>query len=64
MDAEDVARLRIALTRITRVLDRQSRGHILTGTQASVLATSRPARPGADHRAGRGRGRQPHDALA
>ena len=40
MDAEDVARLRIALTRITRVLDRQSRGHILTGTQASVLATA------------------------
>jgi DNA-binding MarR family transcriptional regulator len=39
-DAEDVARLRIALTRITRVLDRQSRGHVLTGTQASVLATA------------------------
>ena len=39
-DAEDVARLRIAVTRITRVLDRQSRGHTLTGTQASVLATA------------------------
>jgi DNA-binding MarR family transcriptional regulator len=40
LDAEDVARLRIALARITRVLDRQSRGHTLTGTQASVLATA------------------------
>ena len=40
LDAEDVTRLRIALTRITRVLDRQSRGHTLTGTQASVLATA------------------------
>ena len=40
LDAEDVARLRIALTRITRVLDRQSRGRTLTGTQASVLATA------------------------
>jgi len=39
-DADDVARLRIAFTRITRVLDRQSRGHTLTGTQASVLATA------------------------
>jgi len=38
--AEDVARLRIALARITRVLDRQSRGHTITGTQASVLATA------------------------
>jgi DNA-binding MarR family transcriptional regulator len=40
MDAEDVARLRIALARIARVLDRQSRGHALTGTQASVLGTA------------------------
>ena len=40
IDAEDVARLRIALARITRALDRQSRGHTLTGTQASVLATA------------------------
>jgi len=40
IDAEDIARLRIALARITRVLDRQSRGHTLTGTQASVLATA------------------------
>jgi DNA-binding MarR family transcriptional regulator len=40
LDAEDVARLRVALTRIARVLDRQSRGHTLTGTQASVLATA------------------------
>ena len=39
IDADDVARLRIALARIARVLDRQSRGHTLTGTQASVLAT-------------------------
>jgi len=30
----------VTLTRITRVLDRQSRGHILTGTQDSVLATA------------------------
>jgi DNA-binding MarR family transcriptional regulator len=40
IDGEDVARLRIALARIARALDRQSRGHILTGTQASVLATA------------------------
>jgi DNA-binding MarR family transcriptional regulator len=40
VDADDVARLRIALARIARVLDRQSRGHTLTGTQASVLATA------------------------
>ena len=40
IDADDVARLRIALARIARVLDRQSRGHTLTGTQASVLATA------------------------
>ncbi len=39
-DAEAVARLRVALTRIARVLDRQSRGHELTRTQASVLATA------------------------
>jgi DNA-binding MarR family transcriptional regulator len=40
IDGEDVARLRIALARIARALDRQSRGHTLTGTQASVLATA------------------------
>ena len=40
IDGEDVARLRIALARIARALDRQSRGHSLTGTQASVLATA------------------------
>jgi DNA-binding MarR family transcriptional regulator len=39
MDAEDVARLRVALGRISRLLDRQSRGQELTRTQASVLAT-------------------------
>lgn len=38
-DAEDVARLRIALAHIARQLDRQSRGAELTRTQASVLAT-------------------------
>jgi DNA-binding MarR family transcriptional regulator len=38
-DGDDVARLRIALGRISRLLDRQSRGRELTGTQASVLAT-------------------------
>ena len=38
-DAEDVARLRIALGRISRFLDRQSRGDRLTRTQASVLAS-------------------------
>jgi DNA-binding MarR family transcriptional regulator len=38
-DGEDVARLRIALARIGRVLDRQSRGDTLTRTQTSVLAT-------------------------
>lgn len=37
---EDIARLRIALARIARALDRQSRGQTLTGTQASVLATA------------------------
>jgi DNA-binding MarR family transcriptional regulator len=38
-DAEDVARLRIALARISRFLDRQSRGNKLTRTQTSVLGT-------------------------
>lgn len=38
-DGEDVTRLRIALGRISRQLDRQSRGQELTGTQSSVLAT-------------------------
>lgn len=38
-DGDDVARLRIALGRISRLLDRQSRGHELTRTQSSVLAT-------------------------
>lgn len=38
-DAEDITRLRIALGRISRFLDRQSRGNQLTRTQASVLAT-------------------------
>lgn len=38
-DGEDVARLRIALARISRLLDRQSRGEALTSTQSSVLAT-------------------------
>jgi DNA-binding MarR family transcriptional regulator len=38
-DADDVNRLRIALGRISRFLDRLSRGHRLTGTQASVLAS-------------------------
>lgn len=38
-DDEHVARLRIALARIARVLDRQTRGDALTRTQASVLAT-------------------------
>ena len=38
-DGEDVARLRIALARISRLLDRQSRGRELTRTQSSVLAT-------------------------
>jgi DNA-binding MarR family transcriptional regulator len=40
IDGEDVARLRIALARIARALDRHSRGRTLTGTQASVLATA------------------------
>jgi len=38
-DGEDVTRLRIALARISRLLDRQSRGRELTRTQSSVLAT-------------------------
>ena len=38
-DAEDVARFRIALARISRFLDRQSRGDRLTRTQTSVLAS-------------------------
>jgi DNA-binding MarR family transcriptional regulator len=37
-DADDVARLRIALARVSRRLDRHSRGGALSGTQASVLA--------------------------
>lgn len=40
LDAEDVARLRVGLARIAKVLDRQTRGHALTRTQASVLATA------------------------
>jgi DNA-binding MarR family transcriptional regulator len=38
-DGEDVTRLRVALARISRLLDRQSRGNSLTSTQTSVLAT-------------------------
>ena len=38
-DADDVTRLRIALARISRFLDRSTRGDRLTRTQASVLAT-------------------------
>ena len=38
-DNDDVIRLRVALTRIARLLDRQSQGASLTRTQASVLAT-------------------------
>lgn len=38
-DTDDVTRLRIALGRISRFLDRQSRGDQLTRTQASVLAS-------------------------
>jgi DNA-binding MarR family transcriptional regulator len=38
-DAEDITRLRIALGRISRFLDRQSRGDQLTRTQASVLGS-------------------------
>lgn len=36
-DADDVARLRIALARVSRQLDRHSRGDSLSATQASVL---------------------------
>lgn len=39
-DAEDVARLRIALARVSRRLDRHSRGGSLSATQASVLASA------------------------
>jgi DNA-binding MarR family transcriptional regulator len=39
-DADDIARLRIALARVSRVLDRQSRGGLLSGTAASVLAST------------------------
>lgn len=39
-DAEQVARLRVALARVARALDRRARGGTLTGTQASVLATA------------------------
>ncbi|WP_433290355.1 MarR family winged helix-turn-helix transcriptional regulator [Pseudonocardia sp. CA-142604] len=38
-DNDDVIRLRVALSRIARLLDRQSQGASLTRTQASVLAT-------------------------
>lgn len=38
-DADDVARLRVALARIARQLDRQSRDDVLTRTQVSALAT-------------------------
>lgn len=39
-DADDVARLRIALARVSRQLDRHSRGGSLSTTQASVLAST------------------------
>jgi len=39
-DADDVNRLRIALARVIRQLDRNSRGDTLTRTQASVLAST------------------------
>lgn len=38
-DSEDVARLRIALGRISRFLDRRSRGDRFTRTETSVLAS-------------------------
>lgn len=38
-DDEELARLRIALARITRALDRRTRGDLLTRTQFSALAT-------------------------
>src|SRR3954453_16834873 len=48
-DAEDVARVRAALTRIARQLDRQTRGATLTRASATALATlarRAPLRPG------------------
>jgi DNA-binding MarR family transcriptional regulator len=39
LDDDEVARLRIALARISRHLDRQARGDTLTRTQTSVLGT-------------------------
>ncbi len=38
-DEDDVTRLRVALARISRHLDRQARGDALTRTQTSVLGT-------------------------
>jgi DNA-binding MarR family transcriptional regulator len=38
-DDEELARLRVVLARITRSLDRQTRGDLLTRTQFSALAT-------------------------
>jgi DNA-binding MarR family transcriptional regulator len=38
-DDEELARLRVALARITRSLDRRTRGDLLTRTQFSALAT-------------------------
>lgn len=38
-DDDDVARLRVALARVSRHLDRQARGDTLTRTQTSVLGT-------------------------
>jgi DNA-binding MarR family transcriptional regulator len=38
-DDEELARLRVALARITRALDRRTRGDLLTRTQFSALAT-------------------------
>jgi DNA-binding MarR family transcriptional regulator len=48
-DADDVARLRAALARIARQLDRQTRGATLTRASATALATLArrgPLRPG------------------
>ena len=48
-DADDVARLRHALGRISRQLDRQTRGATLTRASATALATLAirgPLRPG------------------
>ncbi|MEQ3549393.1 MarR family transcriptional regulator [Pseudonocardia nematodicida] len=39
LDSDDLARLRVALARIGRGLDRHSRGEELTRTQVSVLGT-------------------------